>query len=107
MKTTLLLLFFICTAAAFGQVSASSISGQAQPAVFIDHPQHAEPHAMAVERPIAGLGADSYSYAHGEEPLWQFGPVAEPMPLGDVARAYRKEKSAAKKAEFVFEKQGS
>jgi len=27
--------------------------------------------------------------------------------LGDVARAYRKEKVTAKKAELVFEKQGS
>jgi len=30
-----------------------------------------------------------------------------PAPLGDAARAYRKEKMAAKKAETVLEKQGS
>jgi hypothetical protein len=39
--------------------------------------------------------------------LWEFGPVSQPTPLGDVARAYRKEKSVAKKAELVLEKQGS
>ncbi len=33
--------------------------------------------------------------------------MVEPTPLGDVARAYRREKLAAKKAEIVFEKQGS
>jgi hypothetical protein len=62
-------------------------------------------HAMATESPLVGGG--SYTYAQGERPLWEFGPVSEPTPLGDVARAYRKEKLAAKKAEIVFEKQGS
>jgi len=106
MKTTILILFVLCAGAAFGQVAAS-VSAQPQPAQFFDHPQHAEPHAMGVERPIAGGAVDGYSYEHGEEPLWQFGHMTEPTPLGDVARAYRKEKLAAKKAEVVFEKQGS
>ena len=56
--------------------------------------------------PLVGGGA--YTYAQGERPLWEFGPAfPPPTPLGDVARAFRKEKLAAKKAEIVLEKQGS
>jgi hypothetical protein len=106
MKTALFVLLILCTASALGQ-TASSISGQASMLVMPDHPQHAEPHAMACEHPLVGGMSDTYTYAQGERPLWEFGPVSQPVPLGDVARAYRKEKSAVKKAEFVFEKQGS
>jgi hypothetical protein len=103
MKTTLFVLFILCAAAALAQ-SAPATSNQAQPAVFADHPMHAEPHGMATESPIAGTTADAYSYARGEQPLWEFGPISEPVPLGDVARAYRNQKSVAKKAAVVFEK---
>jgi hypothetical protein len=107
MKITLFILFVFCTAAAFGQ-TASSISSQAQPIQMADHIEHASPHAMATESPLVGGGSsETYSYAQGERPLWEFGPVSQPTPLGDVARAYRKEKLAAKKAEIIFEKQGS
>lgn len=107
MKITLLAVLILCAAAAFGQQSAPVIPNQPQPAIFTDHPGHAEPHAMATERPIAGTSADAYTYAHGEQPLWEFGPVSEPVPLGDVARAYRNQKASAKKAGLVLEKQGS
>src|SRR5580698_2469791 len=103
MKIALLALLVFATAAAFGQVSAPTISAQPTPAVFTDHPLHAEPHSMGIESPIAGTNADAYTYAHGEQPLWQFGPISTPTPLGDVARAYRKERSAAKKAELTLE----
>ena len=62
---------------------------------------------MAQETPVVGLGPETYSSAHGERPLWEFGPVTEEVSLGEVARAFRKEKLTMKKAEFVFEKQGS
>ena len=62
---------------------------------------------MASETSIIGGSPNTYTYAQGERPLWEFGPVSQPTPLGDVARAYRKEKVAARKAEIVFEKQGS
>jgi len=106
MKTTLLVLFILCAAAAFGQ-SAPVLSNEASITQFSQHNQHAEIHAMATENSLVGGPSDGYGYAQGEQPLWQFGPVSVPTPLGDVARAYRKEKTAAKKAEFVFEKQGS
>lgn len=62
---------------------------------------------MATETPVAGGAADAYGYAQGEQPLWEFGPVSQPVPLGDIARAYRKEKMTGKKAEILLEKQGS
>jgi hypothetical protein len=108
MKTALAFLafFVLCAASAMGQ-SAASISSQAQPVTFPDHPEHAQPHEMATQTPIVGGAVDNYSYAQGEQPLWQFGPVSEPVPLGDVARAYRREKLTGKKPALVLEKQGS
>jgi hypothetical protein len=106
MKITLFALLILCSAAAFGQV-ASSLPNQVQPLQMAEHPGHAEQHDMAQERPLVGGSGTTYTYAQGERPLWEFGPVSEPTPLGDVARAYRKEKLTAKKAEIVFEKQGS
>lgn len=105
MKIAVFALFILCTTAAFGQVGASAISSQPQIVESPSHPLHAEAHEMATEIPLVGGGG--YSYAQGERPLWEFGPVSQPTPLGDVARAYRKEKLAAKKAEIVLEKQGS
>lgn len=106
MKITLFTLFILVAATtAFGQV-AGSISSEAHMTVIPDHPQHAEMHALADERPLVGGG--SITYAQGERPLWEFGSsVPVPAPLGDVARAVRKEKLSVKKAEFIFEKQGS
>ena len=69
---------------------------------------HAQSTPLAVEHPLVGGGPNTYTYARGERPLWEFGPFSAPeRPLGDVARDCRKEKQAAKKAEIVLEKQGS
>ena len=106
MKITLLILIILCTVNVFAQAQ-SGISSQTTPLQFSDHPEHASVTAMATEHPLVGGAPDNYSYAHGERPLWEFGPVSEPVPLGDVARALRKERMAAKKAEIVLEKQGS
>jgi len=105
MKKILLAIVFLGATAAFGQ--AGALSSQVQVIQIPDHPQHASLTPMACERPLVGGAPDTYTYAQGERPLWEFGPVSEPVPLGDVARAYRKDKVAAKKAEIVFEKQGS
>jgi hypothetical protein len=104
MKVTLFALFFLVAGSAFGQVGV--ISNEVSMLQMPDHAQHAEAHAMASEHSLVGGG--SISYAQGERPLWEFGPVsAPPTPLGDVARAFRKENLAIKKAKIVFEKQGS
>jgi hypothetical protein len=105
MKITLFALLILCTAAAFGQ-TAGSISSQPQMVNIPEHVQHADRHDLAPERPL--VGGDSYTYAQGERPLWEFGPMLPPpTPLGDVARSVRKEKLAARKAQIVLEKQGS
>jgi hypothetical protein len=106
MKTTLTVLFLLCSAAAFGQIGAS-ISSQPQILELPEHIQHAQTHALATEQPLVGGSGDTYTTASGERPLWEFGPVKEEVPLGDVARAYRKEKMTGKKAEITLEKQGS
>ncbi len=106
MKITFLMLLLFCTAAALGQVGGAVLPNQPQILQLPDHPQHAELHDMAPERPIVGGGA--YTVEHGERPLWDFGLMSvDPLPLGDVARAYRKQRLAGKKAEIVLEKQGS
>jgi|SRR5215475_4752446 len=107
MKTLLIASVVLCSAAAFGQAGASALSSQVTPLEMTDHPQHAEYTKMACERPLVGGGSDTYSYERGERPLWEFGPVSETVPLGDVARAYRKDRVTAKKADKIFEKQGS
>lgn len=106
MKNVLLVLMILCAGCAcFGQ-SAGAVSMYAQPIAVPSHPMTAEQHSLATERSLVGGG--TYTVAHGERPLWEFGPFSPPpVPLGDVARAVRKEKQTAKKAEFVFEKQGS
>lgn len=105
MKITLFVLFILVAATAFGQLPGA-ISGEPQMLQVPDHPQHADQHAMASEHSLVGGG--SVTYAHGERPLWEFGsPLPEPAPLGNVARAFRKEKLVLKKAQIVFEKQGS
>lgn len=105
MKITLFTLFLLVTTGAFGQ-AIGGVSSEAHMTQIPDHPQHAEQHALAAEHSLVGGG--SVSYARGERPLWEFGPVSQPpVPLGDVARAVRKQKLAVKKAEIVLEKQGS
>ena len=106
MKITILTLFILVAAtAALGQ-TVSSIPSEAHMTVVPDHPQHADRHDLADEHALVGGG--SVTYAKGERPLSELGsPLPAPEPLGDVARAFRKEKLATKKAEIVFEKQGS
>ena len=108
MKNALLIVMIVCAGCAcFGQVAAS-ISNQPQPMIMPSHPMTAEQHSMAMEHSLLSNGPNTYTYAQGERPLWEFGPfLPPPVPLGDVAREVRKQKLAAKKAEFVFEKQGS
>jgi hypothetical protein len=50
------------------------------------------------------LSTSSYSYATGEQPLADLGTLPRETPLGDLARAYRKEHAAAAKAVIVLDK---
>jgi hypothetical protein len=106
MKTIFAVLFILCAASAFGQV-AGSISSQPIVLTLPEHVEHAAPHDMGTETSLLGGTGQSVTVAQGERPLWEFGPVKQEVPLGDVARAYRKQKLTAKKAEIILEKQGS
>jgi len=102
MKTIFCGMFLICATAAFSQ-TASVLSNQANPTQFPDHVQHAAQHDMATSQNL--LEHSDYSYAKGERPLWEFGPVGPPpVPLGDLARAARKEHTLDKKAQIIWEK---
>jgi hypothetical protein len=101
MKLTLILLCLLCASAAFGQAILAQPS-YTQPLVMVDHPQHAWQHELAQPQDL--FEHSGYTYAKGELPLSDFVHPSEPEPLGDIARAYRKEHASVKKAEFVFEK---
>jgi hypothetical protein len=105
MKTTILalcLLCFLCATAAFGQ-NAPVMSNIAQPIQMQEHPQHATEHALAKESSL--FSASPYGYAQGEVPLAELGSLPYQTPLGDVARANRKEHIAVPKAAKVSENQ--
>ena len=106
MKTTLLLsaFCFVCATAACAQ-SAGVLSGTAQPLVMTEHPEHASQHAMGEESSLLAGFVSPYTYAQGERPLWEFGSSARrETPLGDVARAYRKDHVLVRKASISVEK---
>src|ERR1700722_3576699 len=99
MKTVLGTLVILCATSAFSQ---SVISSEVQPLRFSEHPQHASQHAMAQESSL--FENSSYSYAKGEVPLSELGSPIYFVPLGDLARAARKEHANDRKAQKVLEK---
>ncbi len=104
MKTTIFVLCFLCASvAALGQ-TASVMSNTAQPiSMPDDRTQHADVHALGTETSL--LTSGTISWGKGEVPLAELGSPIYHTPLGDVARAYRKEHANVPKATKVFEKQ--
>ena len=102
MKTTIIVLCFLCATAAFAQ-NAPVLSGTAAPIQMAEHPWHASQHSMAPETSLLGT-VSPYTYAKGEVPLSELGSLPYETPLGDVARAYRKEHGDSPKATIVLEK---
>jgi len=102
MKTALLALCFLAATAAFGQSVASVGEAPVTSTVQMStHAERATQHAMAEEQTL--LEHSNYDYAQGERPLWEVqGPsTSHPVPLGDIARAYRKDHELVKKADIV------
>lgn len=99
-KTIFCAVCLLCATAGYGQ-SAGVLSNLAQPLQMADHPQHAAQHAMATEDNL--LGNSAYSYAKGEVPLAELTSPMYEVPLGDIARAYRKEHASTAKAAKVSE----
>ena len=101
MKTLIFAVCFLCATAAFGQVGGS-ISAQAQPLRFDFNPQHAMRPPVTEAQSLFDSTSSTYTYGQGERPLWE---VAEPkyeVPLGDSARALRKEHDLVKKSAKVW-----
>jgi hypothetical protein len=90
MKTIICTLCFLCGTTAFSQ-NGGVLNSTAQPVVMDGHVQHASEHAMAQESSL--LSTSSYSYAKGEVPLADLASPIYEVPLGDIARAYRKERA--------------
>ena len=102
MKTVLLLFCGLCGSAAFGQSmgAASVLSAEPVPGCVPSHPQHASAKPMLAEQSLLG---SNYTYAKGERPLWEVAPKIVEVPLGDIARAVRKDHAVAKKSATVVE----
>jgi hypothetical protein len=102
MKTTVLALCLLCAATAFGQAAIGGSALSAQPSVleFPTHETTASQHAMGTPQNL--LESAGYTWAQGERPLWEVSPASHQTPLGDSARMLRKEHTADKKAELIW-----
>jgi hypothetical protein len=92
-----------CAVGAFGQVNAVVMNAQPQMFEMPSHPQQASQQGMGQSHDIMERSASVWG--QGEKPLWEamqeMGP-ASVTPLGDSARALRKEHTAVKKATIVW-----
>lgn len=99
MKTTLFFLCVLCATAAFGQSAGTPIMQGLQ---FANHVSQASPHDMPSEVSLYSA-TPGVHVEHGERPLYEVAPKITETPLGDVARAQKKEHAADKKATIVWE----
>jgi hypothetical protein len=90
-----------CASSAHAQL-APVLQNTPAPIHMIEHTEHAAPHAMAQENNL--LGSSYYSWAKGEVPLAELASPIYETPLGDVARAYRKQHALEPKAVMTLEK---
>lgn len=101
-------LFFLCVVCGFcatgamAQIGGTLMSAPTtSPLVISGHVQHASQTALASSQNL--IGHFSVASGKGERPLWEVMPPSAPeTPLGDVARAIRKEHADAKKAVVVW-----
>lgn len=102
MKTAQLLCLLFLASLTWGQatLAPSIVNGQPQPLRMSSNVQQAGPASMREQQSLVG---SSYTSAKGERPLWEFAPPDRPTPLGDTARALRKQHETAKKAVIVRE----
>ena len=102
MRTTIVLFCLLCATAAFGQSYSIGVAPIQSTYNTPDHPSRAAFHPMLTEQNLLGVG--SFTYAQGEMPLWEAPFDSHEVPLGDIARALKKEHATAKKARLVLEK---
>lgn len=101
----ILTIIFLFASLGHAQIAGSSVQPVNGPSYSVpDHPQHASQADLRHETSL--LGNNSITYAQGERPMWEFGPISVPKPLGDVAREYRAGHATAEKATIVWNQQG-
>jgi hypothetical protein len=100
MKTTFFVLCFcfLCGTLAVAQ-AGSSLNSEPQQLSFATHAERASQQPLAQAQDLSEKS--SYTYAQGEIPLWEVHVPAAEVPLGDVARMFRKEHAVVKKANVV------
>jgi hypothetical protein len=103
MKTAIFVLCFFGATVALGQ-SVGSSYGVAPVSSSVQMPSHGE---RASQTPMAQeqnlLEHSNYDYAQGERPLWEVQSLSKSLtvPLGDIARMFRKDHELVKKADIV------
>jgi hypothetical protein len=103
MKTLVVAFCFLATSAALAQVGAggSVLSSEPSFVEFNSHPARANQMGMAEQQIV--LERSNSMIAQGERPLWELAPKVTVVPLGDIARAVRKERLVAKKSTTIWE----
>ena len=101
-KNLIAVCFLLCAGAAFAQSSlgASALSSEPQMLVMPSHQATASEKAIGTGKSLL-TGSGSVS-AKGERPLWEVAPNNVPIPLGDSARALKKQHAEAKKAQVTW-----
>jgi hypothetical protein len=100
MKTALVVLCFLGATAALGQSTGSAMMSST--VQMPNHAEHASQQPLAQEQNL--LEHSSYLIAQGERPLWEVQQASKsrrPVPLGDIARMFRKDHELVKKADIV------
>ena len=101
-KATIVASFvLLVSGAAFAQ-NGAILSNVVQPLQLIDHPRQATENFLGHETSL--YSSAGFYFAHGEVPLADLGSPIYQTPLGDIARAYRKEHDAAPKAVITLER---
>ena len=102
MKAIIFTVCLLCSAAAFAQAGSAGISARPQPVTFDYNAQHAARQPMAEPQNLTDSSASTYTYGQGERPLWEVAVETHEVPLGDSARALRKEHEVVKKSAKVW-----
>ncbi len=102
MKTLVVAFCFLAGSAALAQSAAGVLPSEPVITQFNSHEAHATQEGMGDPQTV--LESSSPMIAQGERPLWEVAPMkAAPMPLGDVARMFKKEKLEGKKPTMIWE----
>ncbi len=106
MKNTLSVVCFLFLilfgTAALAQTAGPVLSGEISSGIsFTSHTMRASQPVLPQEQNL--LGYSSNPSAHGDRPLWEFAQPRQEVPLGDVAREYRKLRADNKKTLIVHQ----